>query len=114
MESVVIPVLVILSIIGGIIGMVVLARQNKAKVARSQAMFGVGTAAAPGGLQAVVAAKRTYTWPDRIGYYVTFQTGAQAPVEVEVTYDWYEYLNAGDRGVLSLQGGQFMGFSRAG
>jgi len=115
---------VLASIGGGIAGIVVLYRQNKAKTERTQAMFGVGgpaTAAGPGasGLtpapgQAVVLGKRTYAWPDRTGYYVTFQVGGQQPVEVEVSPEWYGYLNAGDRGALSLQAGQFMGFARVG
>lgn len=111
---------VLASIGGGIAGIIVLYRQNKAKSERTQAMFGVepgaggaGPAPAPG--QAVVLGKRTYAWPDRTGHYVTFQMGAgQPPVEVEVPPEWYAYLNAGDRGALTLQGGQFGGFARVG
>ncbi|MDF2630379.1 MAG: hypothetical protein K0R39_4210 [Symbiobacteriaceae bacterium] len=145
--------IVLLSIAGGIVGIVVLYRQNKAKTERTQAMFGVGGPGAPGqgpggfgpgpapaqghggfgpgpapaqghggfgpgtasaGSQAVVVGKRTYQWPDRLGHYVTFQVPGQAPAEVEVSPEWYAYLNPGDRGALSFQGGQFGGFARVG
>ncbi|HYF91098.1 MAG TPA: DUF2500 family protein [Symbiobacteriaceae bacterium] len=62
----------------------------------------------------VVLGKRTYSWPDRVGYYVTFQTQGAQTVELEVTAEWYGFLNPGDRGSLVLQGGQFGGFHRAG
>jgi hypothetical protein len=111
--------IVLASISGAVVGAVVLYRQNKAKTERTQAMFGVGgPGPVPGGAQApgqaVVLGKRTYAWPDRTGYYVTFQVGGQQPVEVEVSPEWYGYLNAGDRGALTLQGGQFGGFARVG
>lgn len=117
--------IVLASIAGGIVGIIVLYRQNKAKTERTQAMFGVGgpgpapspalgPALGPAPGHAVVLGKRTYAWPDRTGYYVTFQMAGQQPVEVEVSPEWYGYLNTGDRGALTLQGGQFMGFARVG
>lgn len=101
--------IIVLGLGGLAVGTFFLWKQNKAKSARTQAMFGVG----PQG-QAEVLSKRTYQWPDRLGYYVTFQAGGAQPVEVEVSPEWYQYLNPGDRGALTVQGGQFGGFNKVG
>ncbi|HWI66703.1 MAG TPA: DUF2500 family protein [Symbiobacteriaceae bacterium] len=93
--------------IGGLVaGALVLATRNRTKTARTQAFF-----AAAGPRAATVVSKRTYNWPDRVGYYVTFQYDGQPPVEVEVTQDWYGYLNPGNRGQLTLNGNQFVQFN---
>lgn len=63
---------------------------------------------------ATVVSKRLYPWLDRIGFYVTFQVAGYEPVELEVAHDWYDRLNPGDSGALTLQNGQFRGFSQAG
>lgn len=82
---------------------------------QGQGGFGPGAASSGSApAQAAVLGKRTYAWPDRTGYYVTFQVSGQSPAEVEVSPEWYAYLNAGDQGALSLQGGQFAGFARVG
>lgn len=65
---------------------------------------------APRSIYAVVVSKRTYTWPERIGYYVTFQTQEAQAIEAEVTHDWYVRLAPGDHGQIALAGGQFLGF----
>ena len=112
MESgIMLQILVLVLAIGGVVvGAVVLAGRNRAKTARTQAFFAAGAGPALG----TVVGKRTFNWPDRIGYYVTFQPDGQPPVEVGVTQDWYGYLNPGDRGQLTLQGNQFIQFNRVG
>lgn len=62
----------------------------------------------------VVVAKRTYTWPDRVGYYITFQRHPHAPAELEVSPEWYQVLNPGDAGTLTLNNGLFWGFQKNG
>lgn len=59
-----------------------------------------------------VVSKRTYQYPDRLACLVTFQRGSGGAVELEVTPEWYEYLNAGDAGSLTLQEGRFWGFEK--
>jgi hypothetical protein len=114
--SLVLDLIIVLALLGLLVGVVLLYRQNQAKSARTQAMFGAGGVPAPvkAGVPAQVTNKRTYTWPDRIGYYVTFQADGARPVELEVSHEWYGYLSPGDRGTLAVDGGQFGGFNRAG
>jgi hypothetical protein len=66
----------------------------------------------PRTIQAEVMAKRTYTWIDRIGFYVTFRPDGKDPWEVEVSMDCYEELAVGDRGNLTLAGEAFCGFHK--
>jgi hypothetical protein len=114
--SLVLDLIIVLALLGLLAGVVLLYRKNQAKSARTQAMFGVGGVPAPvkAGVTAQVTHKRTYTWPDRIGYYVTFQADGTRPVELEVSHEWYGYLGLGDRGLLAVEGGQFGGFNKAG
>ncbi len=70
----------------------------------------VAAAAAPVAVYDVVISKRTYQWPDRLGYYVTFQRQGAAPIELEVLPDWYAHLNPGDAGTLETQNGAFWNF----
>lgn len=111
--------LIVLILFGGLCyGAYRLWHSNQHNTARTQAMFGAGgsgtPAPQPGAPLATVVSKRTYNWPDRIGYYVTFQVEQQAPVELEVNADWYHFLAPGERGALTQQAGHFAGFHRAG
>jgi hypothetical protein len=71
---------------------------------------------APAPVPDAVVAKRECPLPDRVAYLVTFQSGGgQGPtIEVEVTGDWYQYLNPGDYGTLSLEGDRFWNFLKVG
>jgi len=61
-----------------------------------------------------VISKRQYEMPDRVAYLVTFKQPNNATVEMEVTADWYQYLNPGDCGELTVEGDRFWNFQKVG